>query len=105
GSDDGLCAQAAADALREITRASFGSDQRRWASWWAENRSRSRAEWLVAALRHPELEVRLAAIEELSKALSDTLGYFADAPPAERDAAAKRWDGELTQNPRLRNLQ
>ncbi|HZA51432.1 MAG TPA: FrgA protein, partial [Myxococcaceae bacterium] len=105
GSDDGLCAQAAADALREITRASFGSDQRRWASWWAENRSRSRAEWLVAALRHPELEVRLAAIEELSKALSDTLGYFADAPPAERDAAAKRWDAELTQNPRLRNLQ
>jgi HEAT repeat protein len=104
GSDDAACAQAAADALREITRASFGADQRRWAAWWAENRARSRTEWLVAALRHPELEVRLAAIEELSKTLNDTLGYFADAPAAEREAAARRWDAALTEHPRLRNL-
>lgn len=105
GSDDALCAQAAAEALYEITRASFGPDQRRWTVWWAENRGRTRGEWLVAALRHPELEVRLAAIEELSKVMNDNYGYFADATPADRDAAARKWDAAIARSPRLKKLE
>ena len=104
-SDDELCAQAATEALREITKASFGPDQRRWTAWWAENRTRSRSDWLVAALRHPEVDVRLSAIEELSKHLNDNLGYFADGPAEEREPAVRKWEGALMQNPRLRRLE
>ncbi|RKH98365.1 FrgA protein, partial [Corallococcus praedator] len=104
GSDDAMCAQAAAEALREVTRATLGLQPRQWTSWWAENRSRRRADWLVAALRHRELDVRLASIEELSRALHDTLGFYADAPDAEREAAVRRWEAAAVDPANARRL-
>lgn len=104
GSDDEMCAQAAADALREITRVNFGLRQPDWTRWWAENRTRRRAEWLVTALRHREIEQRTAAFEELSHALSDSLGYAPDAPTAEREVAVKRWEAALHHPLRGRRL-
>jgi HEAT repeat protein len=104
GSDDEMCAQAAAEALRDVTRATFGQNPRQWMQWWAENRSRRRADWLVTALRHRELDVRLAAIEELSRALNDTLGYYADAPEAERDVAVRRWEAAAVDPTNARRL-
>lgn len=104
GSDDGMCAQAAAEALREVTRATLGLDRRAWTAWWADNRSRRRAEWLVAALRHPEVEVRLAASEELSRGLNDTLGFYADAPEGEREPAVRRWEAVVADPSRSRRL-
>jgi hypothetical protein len=103
GSDDVLCAAAAADALGEITRASFGTTTRNWVAWWAENRRRSRSQWLLAALRHRDLAVRRAAAEELSGALGETLGYVAEAPDAVREQAVQRWETSLP-DPRLRSL-
>lgn len=104
GSDDEMCAQAASEALREITRATFGLQPRQWTAWWAENRTRRRADWLVAALRHKELDVRLSAIEELSRALNDTLGYYADAPENDREAAVRRWEAAAVDPARARRL-
>jgi hypothetical protein len=104
GSDDEMCAQAAAEALREVTRATLGLDKRAWTVWWADNRQRRRADWLVAALRHPELDIRLVAIEELSRVLSDTLGYYADAPEPEREAAVRRWEAAVADPARARRL-
>ena len=104
GSDDEMCAEAAAEALREITRATFGRQPRQWTSWWAENRTRRRADWLVAALRHKELDVRLVAIEELGRALNDTLGYYADAPESEREVAIRRWEAAAVDPARARRL-
>jgi Type II secretion system (T2SS), protein E, N-terminal domain len=92
GSDDVLCATAAAEALAEITRASFGTTRRAWVAWWAENRRRSRTQWLLAALRHPDVLVRRAAAEELTSALGETLGYSADAPDSTRELAVHRWE-------------
>ncbi len=105
GSDDMLCAEAAAEALQQITRQGFGAEQTAWTRWWAENRNRTRGEWLVQALRHPELDVRLSAIEELSRPLNDNLGYLADAPVQAREAAARKWEAALVQDPRLRRLE
>ncbi|MHB8878039.1 MAG: HEAT repeat domain-containing protein, partial [Myxococcaceae bacterium] len=102
GSDDQMCAQAATEALREITKASFGANPRPWTAWWAENRGRRRVEWLVAALRHQDVEARLGAIEELSKAFNDNLGYFAEASAAEREASVRRWEAALAQTGRSR---
>ncbi|MBU8899085.1 FrgA protein [Corallococcus sp. M34] len=104
GSDDAMCAQAAAEALREVTRATLGLQPRQWTAWWAENRSRRRADWLVAALRHRELDVRLAAIEELSRALNDTLGFYADSPEAEREQAVRRWEAAAVDLANARRL-
>jgi hypothetical protein len=103
-SDDQMVAQAAAEALRDITKASFGTNSRQWTAWWAENRSRRRAEWLAAGLRHGEVEIRTSSIEELTRAVSDNFGYFADAPQKDRDAAVRKWESALTAHPRLRAL-
>jgi hypothetical protein len=95
GSEDSLAAQAAAEALRDITRATFGTNSRQWSEWWAENRERSRAEWLVAGLRHPDLDIRLASIDELNAAFGEKLGYLADAPQLELEAGAARWASKV----------
>jgi hypothetical protein len=58
----------------------------------------------VAALRHPELDIRLAAIEELSRGLNDTLGFYADAPEGEREAAVRRWETVAADPVRSRRL-
>jgi hypothetical protein len=92
-----MCAGAAAEALRDITKATFGTSPRQWTRWWAENRSRRRLEWLVSALRNPELEMRIASIEELTRAFTDHLGYFPDGPELEREVAARRWDALIHQ--------
>jgi len=104
GSEDGLCAQAAADALKDITKASLGTQPRAWSTWWAEHRSQSRAQWLVAALRSDDFDIRLSAIEELSRGTHNTFGFFADAALPEREMAIARWEQALSQDPRLRRL-
>jgi hypothetical protein len=102
-SDDALSAQAAAEALIEITRASFGTSTHAWMAWWAENKTRRRVQWLLAALRNPEPWLRSVAAEELAGALGDTLGYEADAPDRERSRAIARWEEALL-DPRLRTI-
>lgn len=98
GSDDLECAQAAAQALTEITKASFGTNARQWMLWWAENRDRDRHQWLLAGLRHPNLEIRSRSVEELQGVVgtgADALGYRPEAPEAEREAAVQRWEDNL----------
>ncbi|HVP62615.1 MAG TPA: FrgA protein [Myxococcaceae bacterium] len=102
-SDDALSAQAAAEALIEITRASFGTSTRAWMAWWAENKGRRRVQWLLAALRNPEPWLRSVAAEELAGALGNTLGYSPDSPEPERTAAIARWEKALL-DPRLRTV-
>jgi hypothetical protein len=102
-SDDARSAQAAAEALIEITRATFGTSTHPWMAWWAENKGRRRVQWLLAALRNPEAWLRSVAIEELAGALGDTLGYVADGPETERLEAIGRWEESLL-DPRLRAL-
>jgi HEAT repeat protein len=104
GSQDQMCAQAAAEALREITKVSLGTQPRAWSAWWAENRGKVRAQWLVSALRDGDVDIRLSAIEELSKVVNNNFGYFADAPHHERETAVKRWEQALVGNDRLRRL-
>jgi HEAT repeat protein len=102
-SDDALSAQAAAEALIEITRASFGTSTHAWMAWWAENRGRRRVQWLLAALRNPEAWLRSVAVDELAGALGDTLDYVPDAPERDRLEAIARWEKALL-DPRLRTL-
>lgn len=101
GSDDALCATSAAEALKEITRASFGTQQRQWTSWWAQAREKRRIEWLVDALESPDFDARLSSIDELTRTLGDNLGFLADAPEQERSGAVHRWREYLAEQPTL----
>lgn len=96
GSEDDLCAQSAADALREITRAGFGANASAWTAWWARARELRRIEWLVEALDAEDFDLRLAAIEELSRTFGDNFGFFADGPEAERAGAVARWQAVVS---------
>jgi HEAT repeat protein len=91
GSDTKAMSQAAADALREITKQTLGLNYAKWCDWWESNRDRPRAAWLVEGLRHRDFDIRLSAIDELVRAVNDNFGYYADAPKAERDGAVQRW--------------
>jgi hypothetical protein len=101
GSDDALCAQSAAEALREITRAAFGTQQRQWTAWWAQAREKRRVEWLVDALESTEFDSRLSSIDELTRTLGDNLGYLADASDSERAGAVHRWRELINEQPTL----
>ncbi len=95
GSEDRLCAQAAADALREMTKASCETNARQWMVWWAENRERDRIRWLLAGLRHADPETRRSSVEELAEAFGlgeERFGYFIHDSEAEREAAIRHWE-------------
>jgi hypothetical protein len=98
-SEDQLCSQSAAEALREISRANLGPNPRQWAAWYAMARGRRRVEWLCDALANDDFDLRLAAVEELSRAWGDNLGYFADGPPAEREVGIERWRAAIGARP------
>jgi len=91
GSEDELCATSAAEALKEVTRASFGTNPRDWSAWWAGASSKRRIEWLVEALGSDDFDLRLSAIEELSRTFGDNHGFFADGPRDERAESVGRW--------------
>ncbi|MBX7096832.1 MAG: FrgA protein, partial [Myxococcaceae bacterium] len=101
GSDDQLSAQAAAEALRDICKVNLGTKPRAWLSWFAQARAQRRTEWLLDALAAEDFELRLGAIEELSRSLGDNLGYFADGAPDERSAAVERWRSAIAARPSL----
>ncbi len=84
-------AEAAAEALAGITMQRHGPNPQKWLRWWKENRGRSRAEWLFAALTSPDRDLRLAASGELRSAGDPPVRYSVDMPSAELDAASRAW--------------
>lgn len=84
-------AEPARRALVAITRQDFGTDARRWASWWTANATRHRIEWLIDALSHDVSEIRRAAGEELKALTKEYFGFSDDLPPRERERAQQRY--------------
>ncbi len=99
GSEDELVATSAAEALKETTRANFGTQPRAWTAWYARARSQRRIEWLVDALASDDFDLRLSAIEELSRTFGDNYGYLADGPQAERVASLEQWQQLIGSRP------
>jgi len=99
GSEDELVATSAAEALKEITRNNFGPQPRAWTAWYARARSQRRIEWLVEALASDDFDLRLSAIEELSRTFGDNFGYFADGPSDERLASLEQWQSIIASRP------
>jgi hypothetical protein len=82
----------AGQALHVITLQSLGVSERRWVAWWDKNKSRSRIEWLIDALRDGDVEVRSRASAELAQLTRDTFGFRADGARRDRELAIKKWE-------------
>ncbi len=91
GTSQKTVAQAAAEALRAICKQALGPNPAMWGAWWRTHREKPRAEWLIDALSHRDLDVRVSAIDELVRTYGDNLGFYADAPGLEREMAIGRW--------------
>ena len=78
-------------ALAEITKQRFGSNVRRWRSWWAKNENRNRIEWLIEGLASRDAAIRKSACEELRAVTSQNFEYDPAAPKRRREEARKRW--------------
>ncbi len=90
-SKDADVADAARQALIEITRQDFGRKGRRWRSWMAAHGEEARIDWLFAGLGHRVADIRFAASEELWQITGEYFGYHHDSPKREREGARERW--------------
>ena len=90
-SKDADIADAARQALIEITRQDFGRKGRRWRSWMAAHGEEARIDWLFAGLGHRVADIRFAASEELWQITGEYFGYHHDSPKREREGARERW--------------
>jgi hypothetical protein len=88
---DAELAEAARNALVEITKQDFGANRRRWRAWLAAHGEEARVDWLFAGLGHKVREIRLAASEELWQLTGEYFGYHHDSPRREREQARDRW--------------
>ena len=78
-------------ALNEITKQDFGSNVRKWRSWWSKNKSRHRVGWLLDGLAHKDASNRRSAADELRHVTGESFGYLYDGSKKEREASRKRW--------------
>jgi Type II secretion system (T2SS), protein E, N-terminal domain len=91
GDHDEDIAVAARRALLVVTRQDFGRDARRWTTWWNQNSSGDRIEWLIDALVHDVQGIRRAAGEELKAITKEYFGYYDDLPRRDRERAQLRY--------------
>ncbi len=91
GDDDPEVSTVARRALIAITRQDFAADTRKWLTWWGQNSSRHRIEWLIDALSDETPGIRRAAGEELKALTQETFGYYDDLPKRERERAQQRF--------------
>ena len=85
-------AEAARQALVEITKQNFSTGRRRrWRAWFDAHGAEARIDWLFAGLGHKVAEIRFAASEELWQITGEYFGYHYDQPKREREQARERW--------------
>ena len=90
-SRDRELADAARQALIEITKQDFAKRRRRWRNWLAAHGEEARVDWLFAGLGSRSPEIRFASSEELWKITGEYFGYHHESPKRERDEARDRW--------------
>jgi Type II secretion system (T2SS), protein E, N-terminal domain len=84
-------AQAAHQALIELTAQDFGPQPRRWEAWAEEWGARHRIEWLIESLMHPEQTIRALASEELKRDTQQYFGYHPGLPKRDRELAQRKY--------------
>ena len=78
-------------ALVRLTKQDFGTNARKWRSWFGKSQSHSRVEWLIEGLAHKDENIRRSAVEELRQLTGEYFGFHHDLPKREREQARLRW--------------
>lgn len=86
-----VISRSAHQALITLTREDLGTAPAPWKTWWNENRTRHRIEWLIEALMSESSNLRSAASEELKSLTKEYFGYYEDLPKRERARAQQRY--------------
>jgi hypothetical protein len=89
-------------ALSALTKADFGTSERKWRKWWDLSRKRHRIEWLIEGLGHKEDAIRETAINVLRRLTGEYFGYHHDLPRKEREEANQRRHQFVARTPRSR---
>jgi hypothetical protein len=84
-------AAAAQQAISVLARQDFGYDAKSWMSWWKNNATRDRIEWVIDALDHRAATIRQAASEELRLISRLYLGNFDDDSVESRAKMQKKY--------------
>jgi hypothetical protein len=84
-------AQAAHQALIELTAQDFGAQPRRWEAWAEEWGTRHRIEWLIESLMHADQTIRALASEELKRETQQYFGYHPGLPKRDRELAQRKY--------------
>ncbi|MBI1948476.1 MAG: hypothetical protein HYS27_22510 [Deltaproteobacteria bacterium] len=79
-------------ALVEITKQDFGTADRRWRAWIADNEAVPRTRWLIDGLRSPDEHIRRGSQAELNKLTGQFFGYRFDASRADRETGLQAWN-------------
>jgi hypothetical protein len=84
-------AQAAHNALVQLTAQEFGPAARRWESWAEQFGAMHRIEWLIESLMHVDVNLRTLASEELKRETQQYFGYHPALPKRERELAQRKY--------------
>lgn len=79
-------------ALVEISKQDFGSAERRWRAWIADNDKTPRTRWLIDGLASKDDEIRRSAQQELNRLTGQFFAYRWDAPRADREQSLAAWE-------------
>jgi hypothetical protein len=74
-----------------LTAQDFGNSDANWRAWLADNRERSRMEWLIDGLDHDDPEIRAIASRDLVRASGQDFGYRVNMPGDDRRAIRERF--------------
>ncbi len=89
--EHGVIGEAAWRVLRMLTAQDFGDRTSDWRAWFLANRTRSRVEWLIDGLDHPDAEVRSIASRDLVRASGHDFGFKTHMTSIDRTAIRERY--------------
>ncbi|MBN2524893.1 MAG: hypothetical protein JXR76_00780 [Deltaproteobacteria bacterium] len=75
GSVDGILAERCQKALVSITFRDFGFSEKRWNSWYNQNRTVHRLEWAIDAINDKHEEIQRMALSTLKKSVGDRIEW------------------------------
>ncbi len=90
-SERSVIGEAAWRVLRMLTAQDFGDRAADWHAWLLANRERSRVEWLIDGLDHPDAEVRAIASRDVVRASGHDYGFKTDMASHDRKAIRERY--------------
>ena len=90
-SKDRFIQEASLESLCSITGQQHGLKPHRWKSWYEEQGTRHRVEWIIDSLRHRDLPVRRWAHDELIRITGHRVAFSPLGDRKSREVAAEAW--------------